>query len=117
MTSAESIDQIVLQFCRNDLCGALHICTDKGQSILHGTILIRKGLPPFLHSFFKCRHIFFRESKHHFGLTRNGIAHVAALPFSQTGFKVGNSILHKACHHLVGIAAALVNFKSRMAAK
>ena len=70
------------------------------------TIFCLEGFFPLSHCFCQRTDVLFRQGQNDFCFTRNGVAHVAAFPRHEAGFKVGNGVLHQTSHGFVGVAAA-----------
>ena len=80
------------------------------------TELVGEVFLPVGHEFLQCLDILLGECEHGLGLEGDGIAHVAALPASQTGLAFLDGFTHHAHQLFVGIGASLVNLQSGVTA-
>src|SRR3712207_5063977 len=84
MASINGVDQVVLYLHGHFRSRCSHILGKEFYATLNGLELIFKVILPISDHFFQRLNVLLRQRQHHFGLERNGIAHVAAVPTGQT---------------------------------
>ena len=78
----DSVDDVVLDFCRNK-CSRLFCVFNKEFDVAFNRFkLAFNQLTLCFHHFLECCNFVFSQCKYNFCLERNGIAHIATLPYS-----------------------------------
>src|SRR3712207_8362299 len=75
------------------------------HALLDELILLFEHFFLLSHHLCEASYIGLRQGKHHLGLERYGITHVAAMPCGQTGTVLGNGLAHDTYHFLIGIGS------------
>ena len=116
VTGHNGVHEVVPDLGRHLLRRLLRCSERQGDAVLNETELLPERLLAISHEVVQILHILFRQRKHNFAGTGNGVAHVTALPAYQTGIVVLNGLAHYARHQLVGIGPAFMYLTTGMAA-
>ena len=116
MATIDGVHEIVLNLFRHQCSRFVNILAEELHVALDGLELILDSQTLLLYHLFQCLYICLWQCEYHFGMRRNGIAHVAAFPADQTGTQLGDGLTHETHHLLIGVGTACVDLQTRVSA-
>ena len=114
VAAVDGIHEVVLNLHGHLHLRCLHVFHDHLDAAFNVLILVGEGLQIVLCQLLQGGHVLLRQRQHHLSLEGDGVPHVAAMPCGQTDVALLDGIAHNLHHHLVGIAATLVNLQTAM---
>ena len=116
MASVDGVEQIVLNLLGHLSCRRFNVLNEELYVLFDGAILVVEQSAPLGYGFLQSLNVLLRQCEHSLALERYGVAHVAAVPCGEACSVLGDCLMYKTCHELVGIAASLVNLQARVSA-
>ena len=116
MAGVDGIDEVILNLHGHLLLGCRDVLDKELYAALYLLVLVLEILQPVGYEIAQGLHVLLGQREFGDGLEGDGVAHVAALPAGKTGVELFDGLADKAYHEFVGVAAALVNLQSGVAA-
>ena len=117
MASVDCVDEVVLDLRGQQLGGLLHRLHEELDVLLDALELILDEQALILYQFLQRLHLVGSEGEHDLCLERDGVAHVATMPYGQASAQLLHGLADEAHHLLVGVGAATVDLQARVATK
>ena len=114
MAAEDGVDKVVADFLRSLALGHLGRLDGEGDAALDGGKFVVPERLAFLDQLHQLALGAGGDGNDDVGIAWDGVTHIAALPFRQSGVTDEHSLAHKAAHEFVGIGAAFVDFQSAM---
>ena len=112
MTAVDGIDEVVLNLYGHFHLRRRHVFGKEFDAAFDVLVLIDEVSFPVVHHFLQGSDVLLRQGQHHFGLERDGVAHVATVPAGQASFALFDGLAYETHHHLICVAATFVNLKA-----
>ena len=112
LAAEDGVDKVVADFLRSFAFGHFDRLNGKSDAALDGGKFVVPERLAFLDQLHQLALGAGGDGNDDVGVAWDGVSHIAALPFRQSGVTDEHSLAHKAAHEFIGIGAAFVDFQS-----